>query len=211
MHPEAARAGAAVSKPYIDPPQCIPFYLQPFICLSEQSTGRTMLPARLLAWRPMAGIASGLLETSAENGGKKLGKRITALIRLRISFEVSSSFLIDINAHRRDKYNITPDEMAVLRGERDLETAASFTERERAAIRYAAMLSKTPIQVDKNVIADVKRLFLPEEIVILAVLVGKVNYWGRFAEGLGIPPAGFHLPDDPELKFSDFDSRRWYD
>jgi alkylhydroperoxidase family enzyme len=94
----------------------------------------------------------------------------------------------------------------VFRGEKGLETAASFNERERAALRYADMLSKTLIRVDKNVIADVKRLFSQEEMVILAVLVGKVNYWGRFSEGLGIPPAGFNSPDDPELKFSEFDS-----
>jgi len=196
----------ADSKPYIDPPQCIPFYLKPFIRMTEKNTGKTMLPARLLAWRPMAGLASGLLELSAENGGKQIGERITALIRLRISFEISSPFLIDINANSRGKDHITSDEMEVLRGEKSLASSDSFTERERAAIRYAVMLSKTPIRVDHDVILDVKRLFLPEEMVILAVLVGKVNYWGRFAEGLGIPPTGYNSPDDPELKFSEFDS-----
>ena len=174
--------------------------------MSEKINGKVMLPARLLAWRPMAGIASGLLETSAEDGGKKLGKRITALIRLHISFIISSPFLIDINAYQRGKYNITTDEMAVLRGERDPDTVESLSERERVALRYAVMLSKTPVQVDENVIADVKRFFLPEDMVILAVLVGKVNYWGRFAEGLGIPPAGYHVPDDPELICTDFKS-----
>ncbi|MBN2443901.1 MAG: hypothetical protein JXJ04_21240 [Spirochaetales bacterium] len=190
-------------KPYIDPPKCIPFFLRPFIWLSEKINHKVMLPARLLAWRPMAGIASGLLETSAEAGGKKLGKRITALLRLRISFMISSPFLIDINAYQREKYNITTDEMAVLRGEREPEAVESLAEHERAALRYAVMLSKTPVKVDENVITDVKRFFSQEEMVIVAVLVGKVHYWGRFAEGLGVPPAGYHVPNDPELRCID--------
>ena len=195
IHMKAADTGS-----YIEPPKSIPLYLRPLIYITEKTTGKTMLPARLLTWRPVAGIASGLLELSAEKGGKQIGERITALIRLIISFEISSPFLIDINAQNREKYHITSDEMSVLRGEKSLDSSNSFTEREGVALRYALMLSKTPIQVDNDLILDVKRLFSQEEMVIMAVLVGKVNYWGRFAEGLGIPPAGYNSADDPELK-----------
>ena len=47
---------------FIKQPERIPFFLKLGILISERITGKTMLPARILAWYPKAAIGSGVME-----------------------------------------------------------------------------------------------------------------------------------------------------
>ena len=63
--------------------------------------------------------------------------------------------------------------------------------REKLAVRYARLISTTPLQFPPEFIAEITTNFTEREMVVLASTAAQVNYWARLIQALGIPPAGF--------------------
>ena len=174
---------------FIKQPERIPLILRLGIWLSEKITGRTMLPARILAWYPKAAIGSGVMEAlvAHEDGG--MTRRMLKLIRMAASYAVACPFCVDMNSHEHREAGITDEEAESLRG--DFEQVESFSEREKLAIAYARLVSSTPLKFHPDLVERVKSAFTEREFVILASTAAQVNYWARLIQALGIPPAGF--------------------
>ncbi len=190
-------------KSLVPPPKNIPCYLRIFINIADDKAKKEMLMGRILAWSPKISISSGLLELYVEEGAALcLETRMLTILRMIISYTVPSQFALDINSCNYKKYNITEEELEGLRGIRDIDSIASFTEKEKAALKYAHALSKTPIILTQKHLDDLRRLFSEEEIVAIAALTAKVNYWARLFEALRIKPAGY--TDDPILHLEDY-------
>ena len=174
---------------FIKQPERIPLILRLGIWLSEKITGRTMLPARILAWYPKAAIGSGVMEAlvAHEDGG--MTRRMLKLIRMAASYAAACPFCVDMNSHEHREAGITDEEAKSLRG--DFERVESFSEREKLAITYARLVSSTPLKFHPDLVERVKSAFTEREFVILASTAAQVNYWARLIQALGIPPAGF--------------------
>ncbi len=189
----------------VKPPEKKPWYIRWMIGIADRKAGKKMLTGRVLAWSPKISISSGLLELYVEKGAASvLDKRLIALIRIIISYTAPSPFTIDINSAKYKKYGITAEEIEGLRGKKDLETIPSFSTREKAALEYARTLSKTPIVLKKKTLNNLRYNFSEKEIVALAALSAKVNYWARLLEGLRIKPAGY--TDDPVLHLDEYNT-----
>jgi len=176
---------------FIKPPAQIPLFLKLGIWISEKVTGRRMLPARILAWYPKAAIGSGALEALVAHYDGKLDKRMLQLVRMAASFAAACPFCIDMNSYEHQAVGITGDEVLALRGRLELDSVPTFSQREKLAVRYAQMVSQTPLKFYPDFIEQLKASFDEREIVILASTAAQVNYWARLIQALGIPPAGF--------------------
>ncbi len=145
-----------------------------------------------MAWSPKISVNSGLLELYVEKGAALcLETRMLAILRIIISYTVPSQFVLEINSYDYKKYNITEGELDGLRGISNLDSIASFTEKEKAALKYAHALSKTPIILTQKHLDNLRCFFSEKEIVAIAALTAKVNYWTRLFEALRIKPAGY--------------------
>jgi len=178
-------------KAFIDPPAHIPFYLRIGIWISRLATGRDLLPGKLLAWYPKAAISSGVMEALVAHQDKTLSKRILKLVRLRTSFAVACPFCIDMNSYDYDQFGITSEELSALQDRSEIPAVQTFSDRERIAMEYAVLISRTPLQFPQDFITKLKAAFTEREIVILAATAAQVNYWARLLQALGVPPAGF--------------------
>ncbi len=178
-------------KAFIDPPKRIPFYLRIGIWISKLVTGRDLLPGRLLAWYPKTAISSGIMEVLVAHKDKTLDKRILKLVRIQASFSVACPFCIDMNSYDFDQFDITPQELAALQKQMNLESVGTFSPREILAMEYASLISSAPLYFPSDFISRLKARFTEREIVILASTVAQVNYWARLLQALGVPPAGF--------------------
>lgn len=176
---------------FIEPPKNIPLLLKLGIWIARRSTGKDMLPARILAWYPKAAIGSGVLESMVAHHDGKLGERILKIVRIQASYAVACSFCIDMNSFQYEEKQITKDELMVLQGRKEFDDVQTFSERERLAIEYARLVSQTPLKFPQDFIEKLKVHFNEREIVILASTAAQVNYWARLIQALGIPPAGF--------------------
>lgn len=176
---------------FIDPPGRTPILLKLGIWVSEKITGKRMLPARILAWYPKAAIGSGILESLVAQHDGKLDERMLKLVRMTASFAAACPFCIDMNSSDYRAVGITDDEVLVLRGQLEPDSAPTLSVREKLAIQYARMVSQTPLKFYPDFIEQLKANFSQREIVILASTAAQVNYWARLIQALGIPPAGF--------------------
>ena len=176
---------------FINPPDRIPFWLKIGVLISERITGKTMLPARILAWYPKAALGSGVLEALVVHEDGQMDKRMLKLIRMTASFATACPFCIDMNSFGYQDCGINDDEAEALRLDADPETVPTFSERERLAIVYSRIISQTPLDFHLGLVEHVKSAFSEREMVILASTAAQVNYWARLNQALGIPPAGF--------------------
>ena len=174
---------------FIKQPERIPFFLKLGILISERITGKTMLPARILAWYPKAAIGSGMMEALVAHEDGQMTQRMLKLIRMTASYAVACPFCIDMNSYEYRDVGITDEEAESLRG--DFEQVSTFSEREKLAIAYTRVISQTPLKFHPDLVERVKSAFTEREFVILASTAAQVNYWARLIQALGIPPAGF--------------------
>jgi alkylhydroperoxidase family enzyme len=174
---------------FIKPPERIPLFLKLGIWFSEKITGRTMLPARILAWYPKAAMGSGVMEALVAHDDGQMTQRMLKLIRMTASYAVACPFCVDMNSHEYREVGITDEEAESLRG--DFEKVNSFSENEKLAIAYTRVISQTPLKFHPDLVERVKSVFTEREFVILASTAAQVNYWARLIQALGIPPAGF--------------------
>ncbi len=174
---------------FIKQPERIPLFLKLGILISERITGKTMLPARILAWYPKAAIGSGVMEALVAHEDGEMSQRMLKLIRMTASYAAACPFCIDMNSYEHRQHVITDEETESLRG--DFEQVNTFSEREKLAIAYARVISQTPLKFPPELVERVKSAFTEREFVILASTAAQVNYWARLIQALGIPPAGF--------------------
>lgn len=170
---------------FIAPPQHIPFYLKIGIWIAEKIARRELLPPRLLAWYPKAAFSSGVLEALIAQRDGKLDERMLKLVRLQAALAVACPFCIDLNSADDARAGITPAELAALQGRADLERVPTFSEREKLAVEYTRLISRTPLVFPTAFIQRLTAHFTEREIVILATTAAQVNYWARLIQALG--------------------------
>jgi len=192
-------------KSLVKPPDEISFFLRIFIRKAEKEFQKELLPSRILAWSPKIGMGSGYLELYIEKGAAKiLDKRLIYILRMYVSFTVPCAFAIDVNSRNYKEFNITEEEIKGLQGLKEIDTIESFSDREKTALKYALALTNTPVIFNGKLLGDLRRLFTEKEIVAIASLSAKVNYWARLIEAWRVKPAGY--TDDPILHLEQYNT-----
>lgn len=169
----------------IEPPRRVPFWLRPGIWIAEKITGKTALPARLLAHFPKGAVGAGVFEVLIAGKGD-LDARVLACARIAASVTSGCPFCVDMNAATWKRANLGDDELRSM-----FEGGLPNGAREGVAVRYARALSSTPVVVDAELERALHDAFSEREIVALAHTIAAVNFWARFNQGLGVPAAGF--------------------
>jgi AhpD family alkylhydroperoxidase len=179
---------------FVDPPARIPFLFRAGIWIAERVAGERLLLARLLTWYPRAALGAGVLEATIANRDGRIDARVLKLVRLAASLATACPFCVDMNSARHREVGVTDAELAALREQADPDTVPTLSELERLAIRYARLLSATPLRFDPGFVEQLQRRFDEREIVVLATTAAQVNYWARLAQALGVPPATDRAP-----------------
>lgn len=189
----------------LGPPKRIPLLQKVMLKKAERSFKKKLLPGRILARSRELSIATGALEYYVEKGAEKLlSSRIVDMIRIRVSYVVSSPYAIEVNTWDHVGKGIQPTEIEALQGNLPLDDVPSFSSAERLALRYSEALSQTPVRFERALIEALRRAFSENEILAITTLAAKVNFWARLIESWRVSPAGF--TNDPALKLDDYRS-----
>ncbi len=176
---------------FIEPPRRIPLLLRIALFLVERRMGRTLLANRILAWYPKAAFGSGIMEGLVAHDEPEVPRRLLALIRIFVSFTVSCPFCIDMNAKDFKGKGVSDEEILALKGAVSLDATATFSAKEKAALRYVECICRTPLSFTPEAIGDMQNHFSERGMVIVASTAAQVNFWARLIQSLGVPPAGF--------------------
>jgi alkylhydroperoxidase family enzyme len=93
---------------------------------------------------------------------------------------------------------ITDEQLADLA---EFERSANFDPREKAVLRYAEGMTRTPAEVSDAAFDDLKRHFSTAQIVELTTMIAYENLRARFNRALHIEADGFcELPADHPVR-----------
>ena len=192
-------------KSLVKPPKKTSLFMKIMIKIADKKAKKKMMTGRVISWLPKMAFSSGLLELDVENSAAScLDSRLIKLLRMEVSYTVPSPFAIDINSQDYQKFHITQEELEGLQSKKSIESVSSFSKQEKVALRYGHQLSIDPIQLSQKNLDDLRALFTEKQIVAIASLTAKVNYWTRLIEGLRIKSAKF--TDDPNLRIEEYNT-----
>ena len=131
-----------------------------------------------------------LLDLSQTLKKALLGERLIDLVWLRVSQLNGCAFCIDMHGQDLLRQGVTPRELNAVAGWRE---APFFSERERAAFRWAEIITATPhSDASDDEYAKLKALFSDAEISDLGFAIAIINAWNLLNAGMRapIPQAG---------------------
>lgn len=73
----------------------------------------------------------------------------------------------------------------------DFEASTAFSELEKAVLRYATAMTRTPVEVPEALFRDLEGQLDNKQLVELTSAIAWENYRARFDHAFGIESAGF--------------------
>src|SRR5687767_12324110 len=71
------------------------------------------------------------------------------------------------------------------------ETSSAFSELEKLVLRYATLMTETPVEVPDELFAELRRHFSPQQLVELTSAIAWESYRARFDHAFGIEAEGY--------------------
>jgi AhpD family alkylhydroperoxidase len=110
---------------------------------------------------------------------------IQQLVIIKTSSLNQSAYCLSHNVPLGRKMGLTDEQIAAARGD-DYMTSPLFDERQKAAIRWAEVVTQMTARDDEAAFAAMKRHFSEKQIVELTVFCGMWNYSNRLCEALHV-------------------------
>jgi alkylhydroperoxidase family enzyme len=73
----------------------------------------------------------------------------------------------------------------------NFETSPAFSELEKLVLRYATLMTETPVQVPDLLFVELRHHFSPQQMVELTSAIAWENYRARFDHAFGIEAEGY--------------------
>jgi AhpD family alkylhydroperoxidase len=97
-------------------------------------------------------------------------------------------FCVDLNSFIVLRRGLDPDKLAALA---EFEASASFSEREKAALAYAEVVTDSNRRASPAHFERLRRYFDDDSIIELTALIAFQNLSSKFNAALGVEPQGF--------------------
>jgi AhpD family alkylhydroperoxidase len=117
-----------------------------------------------------------------------ISPELRSLVQVLISRINCCDFCIDLNSFASLERGATPEKLDSLLS---FEQSALFSEQEKAALRYATLVTHSGRRIDAKIISDLRQHFDDQAIIELAALIAYQNMSSKFNAALGIPAHGF--------------------
>jgi alkylhydroperoxidase family enzyme len=137
-------------------------------------------PATLEAWA----LANDAIRLSNVKTNPDYVK-IQQLVIIKTSALNGSAYCMSHNVPLGKKMGLTDEQIAIVRGN-DYMASPLFDERQKAAIRWADVVTKMTARDDEAAFAAMKQHFSEQQIVELTVFCGMWNYSNRLCEALHV-------------------------
>lgn len=126
-----------------------------------------------------------LLDLSQTLKKALLGERLIDLVWLRVSQLNGCAFCIDMHGQDLLRQGVTPRELNAVAGWRE---APFFSERERAALRWAEIINATPhSDASDDEFTRLSQHFTPAEIAELGFAIATIAAWNLLNVGFRQP------------------------
>jgi uncharacterized peroxidase-related enzyme len=114
--------------------------------------------------------------------GRSLDHKLYELIYLRVSLINECHYCTQHHVSSSKRAGLTANDWAALKA----GDYSRFSDKERAALKYAEKLTRTPRQINDADFGELKKHFSDPEIVDLHMLAGLANLTNRVTDPLGL-------------------------
>ena len=175
---------------YVETPADFPYpwYLRLMFWRQRRRYGRELEPVRLWARMPAAFLAMSAMYRALDRRSSPIEPALRSLVQVRVSQINGCDFCVDLNSFLGLGRGIAEDRLRALPL---FEDSTLFSEREKAALRYAEAATRSDLHVDTALVARLRRHFDDQAIVELAALIAYQNMSSKFNAALGVPAQGF--------------------
>ena len=182
---------------YLDtsPSHRYPWYVRLILRGQRRRYGRELEPSRLWGRVPRAFLAMSLMYGVLDRRSSPIDAALRSLVQVRVSQINGCEFCVDINSASGLKRGAEGSKLAELAS---FDQSAAFSEREKAALRYAEAVTESGRRTDAAMVAALRKHFDDDAIVELTALIAYQNMSSKFNAALGVPAQGFcALPGAP--------------
>jgi AhpD family alkylhydroperoxidase len=154
--------------------------------LSRRSYGRVITPARVYALNSGLLLAVGLMEEVQEEA-KQTSAPVKQLARMLVAWRIGCPWCLDFGTKTSEKLGVTEEQLRALP---DYEHSALFSEEERAVLRYADAMTRTPVHVPDALFDALKACYTDRQILELTAAIAWENYHARVNHALDLKSEG---------------------
>jgi len=169
------------------PPGARRWTTRAWLWLLRRTFGRELRPYPVLAHAPKVVGNLLLMNVLFETGDWTLPLELRKLVHLRVATTIGCEFCKDILAAGSRKHGAGDKVDQVER----YATSPAFSERERAALDYAEMITLSPTDISDAQFAELRRWFSDREIVELTAQASFEGFRARLGRSLRIEDDGF--------------------
>lgn len=165
-----------------------PWYVKIFFWNQKRKYGQILEPARLWGRTPKVFAGLALLYGALDRKLSPIEPSLRSLITVRVSQINWCKFCVDINSMMVLRRGDSEEKLLALQ---DFELSSLFTEREKAALNYAEVVTISDKQVSGEDRARLRQHFSDDEIIELTAIISFQNMSSKFNASLDVQPQGF--------------------
>lgn len=169
------------------PPDARRWSTRLWLWVMRRTFGRELRPYPVFAHAPKVVGNVMMMNMLFEMGDWALPADLRKLVHLRVATLIGCEFCQDIIAAAGRKRGVGSKVERIA----DWTTDPDFSDRERAALGYAEMVTISPTDITDAQFADLRRLFSDREIVELTAQASFEGFRARMGRALRIEPDGF--------------------
>ncbi|MGE4159314.1 MAG: carboxymuconolactone decarboxylase family protein [Planctomycetota bacterium] len=154
--------------------------------------GETLLSSKLWGRSPKVLCGLQVLYRTLDRKGSPIEPSLRTLIGVRVSQINHCNFCMDIGEALLKQRGVPTDKVLALASH---DQSPLFSERERAALTYAEIMTTSNNRVDDGLFTRLREHFNDDAIVELTALIAYQNMTSKFNAALDVPSQGFcNLP-----------------
>ena len=154
--------------------------------LSRRSYGRVITPARVYALDSRLLLAVGLME-EVQEWAKQTRAPVKQLARMLVAWRVGCPWCLDFGTRTSEKLGVTDEQLRALP---NYEHSSLFGEEERAVLRYADAMTRTPVRVPDAVFEALKAHYTDRQILEITAAIAWENFHARVNHALDLEAEG---------------------
>lgn len=168
--------------------QTYPWYIKLFFWNQKRRYGQVLAPAKLWGRSPKVFATLALLYGALDRKSSPIEPSLRSLITVRVSQINWCTFCVDINSMMVLRRGNSERKLGALADFRDSEL---FSDREKAALNYAEIVTQYETQVEEVDRQWLRQHFSNDQIIELTAVIAFQNMSSKFNAALDVQPQGF--------------------
>jgi alkylhydroperoxidase family enzyme len=154
--------------------------------LSRRSNGRVITPARVYALDSGLLLAVGLME-EVQEWAKQTSTPVKQLARVLVAWRIGCPWCQSRGTRQASQLGATDEQLLALP---DYEHSPLFSEEERAVLRYADAMTRTPVHVPDALFDALKARYTDRQILEVTAAIAWENFHARVNHALDLEAEG---------------------